>query len=225
MQPPSMYSIESYEPTELRPEEVKQNDTYIRKAFTEKNLFRFEFNLGNNPNIGPHLVNNPKPLNNNIINRYFPQNNNLNRNYSNNRFITNIPTSISMKNPFIKNTSSNNSNLHYNKVFGSIQFNNPFSSKKINNISHISHINHLHHSNNQINNIKYINPVINNNAIIPQKNKTIIMPQIPQIIYRSKSPQISRTVNQLGTIHLNNIYRNRNNISNMPIYRYIIRKN
>ena len=36
MQPPRIYSLESYEPAELRPEETKQNNIFLRRAFSEK---------------------------------------------------------------------------------------------------------------------------------------------------------------------------------------------
>jgi len=197
MQPPQLYSIESYEPTTLTPDEINQNNN-LRRALTDKNVSRFYFNLSNNipnnvPTLNPQIINNNQLVNNNIINP----------NYRQNKFHTIIPKSIPLNNPFIiNNLKANNTN----KVFNTIQFNNPFSNQKINTL-------------------QYINPVlvVKNSNYYPKKN----IPQIQVVplphnnVNRSKSSRYIPTFPQFSNVQPVNVTRNNNM---MPIYRRIINR-
>lgn len=194
MQPPKMYSLESYEPTVLRPEEIKQDNNYIRRAFTEKKVNNFKFNLQNIPILNPQFTNNVKLMNNNIYNvPNMPNSNNLP-----NTFTVNIPTSISMNNPFA-NRNVKKPNL--NKVFTSIQFNNPF-------------------TNNKTNDMKIIHPMTSKNIINFQKNnipRLHILPlPLPRNIHRSKSSsQYLPIYPHFNTLQTSGIPRTNNMI---PVY-------
>ena len=77
MIPPKMYSLESYEPDILRPDEINQNITFNRQPLSAKNLPRLNFIpksvniptlnirplINNNHNIRPQIIRN----NNNVI--------------------------------------------------------------------------------------------------------------------------------------------------------------
>ena len=193
MQAPAMYSLESYEPPVLKPEEVKQNDNFIRKAFTDKNLNRFFF-YGNMPVVNPQLVNNSQMINNNVINV----------NYAQNKFNTNIPSTIPLNNPFISNNFKVNNT---NKVLNTLQFNNPFVNQKVNNIKYIK-----------------IKPAVGNNVLnlpknnIPQIQVRVIPNQDPS---RSKSSCYLPTFPQFGNYQQTTLIKSKNT---MPIYRRIINR-
>ena len=204
MQPPRIYSLESYEPAELRPEETKQNNIFLRRAFSEKKnlLFNYKFNASNIPILNPQIINNERPIN-------YPV---LTNKLTNTRNMTNIPLSITIKNPFFYNNPVTNNSP--NKVLNTIQFNNPFYTNKMN-----------HH--NRI--IKHIKPIPNKNQI---NNQITNYPQQIYIgnplsqnhIYRSASPQFVQNFSKFYTwnnsrYNNNNIYRNKNII---PVYRRII---
>ena len=197
MQPPQLYSIESYEPTTLTPDEINQNNN-LRRALTDKNVSRFYFNLSNNipnnvPTLNPQIINNNHLVNNNIINP----------NYRQNKFHTIIPKSIPLNNPFIiNNLKANNTN----KVFNTIQFNNPFSNQKINTL-------------------QYINPVlvVKNSNYYPKKNipQIQVVPLPHNTVNRSKSSRYIPTFPQFSNVQPVNFTRNNNM---MPIYRRIINR-
>ena len=205
MQPPRIYSLESYEPAELRPEETKQNNIFLRRAFSEKKnlLLNYKFNAPNIPILNPQIINNERPINNPV----------LTNKLTNTRNMTNIPLSITIKNPFFYNNPVTNNSP--NKVLNTIQFNNPFYTNKMN-----------HH--NRI--IKHIKPIPNKNQI---NNQITNYPQQIYIgnplsqnhIYRSASPQFVQNFSKFYTWNNsrynnnNNIYRNKNII---PVYRRII---
>ena len=204
MQPPRIYSLESYEPAELRPEETKQNNIFLRRAFSEKKnlLLNYKFNAPNIPILNPQIINNERPINNPV----------LTNKLTNTRNMTNIPLSITIKNPFFYNNPVTNNSP--NKVLNTIQFNNPFYTNKMN-----------HH--NRI--IKHIKPIPNKNQI---NNQITNYPQQIYIgnplsqnhIYRSASPQFVQNFSKFYTwnnsrYNNNNIYRNKNII---PVYRRII---
>lgn len=193
---PGMYSIESYEPAVLKPEEVKQNEWSIRRAYTEKKQLipNYKFNLANIPVMNPQFINNTKPPNNGFINNKIVHNKNM----------TTIPISVSMKNPF--NYNAPIVNERPNKVMNTIQFNNPFLSNKKNK------------------QIKYVYraPVQNNPFIYQNRNnpQQIKIQRNPQHIYRSKSPQFIQNFIQFHAVNNNNnIIRNK---YVMPVYRKIL---
>ena len=203
MQPPRIYSLESYEPAELRPEETKQNNIFLRRAFSEKKnlLLNYKFNAPNIPILNPRIINNERPINNPV----------LTNKLTNTRNMTNIPLSITIKNPFFYNNPVTNNSP--NKVLNTIQFNNPFYTNKMNHhnriIKHIKPIPNKNQINNQITNypqqIYFGNPLSQNH------------------IYRSTSPQFVQNFSKLYTWnnsrYNNNIYKNKNII---PVYRRII---
>ena len=192
MQVPAMYSLESYEPPVLKPEEIKQNDNFIKRAFTDKNLNRF-FYYGNMPVMNPQLINNNQMINNNVINV----------NYAQNKFNTNIPSTIPLNNPFINNNFKVN---NANKVINTLQFNNPFANQKVNNVKYIK-----------------IEPRVGNNVLNYQKKNS---PQLQIQVFpnsqndqRSKSSCFLPTFPQFGNYQQPTIIKSKNT---MPIYRRII---
>lgn len=201
MQAPGIYSIESYEPAILRPEEVKQNDLLIRRAYTEKKLPSFNFNLGNIPIMNPSFMNNNiNAVNGGFINNKLTHSKNMTN-------MTNIPISISMKNPFNYNNPIINKNP--NKVMNTIQFNNPFLTNK--NYKPIKYI---------------IRPAINKKGIVYQNgNGNIQLQRVnvqrnPQGVYRNYSPQYIQNYSQFHTLNNNsNIFRSKNI---RPYYRRVI---
>ena len=208
MEPPKLYSIESYEPTVLRPEEMKQNNIYLRAAFTEKKLNRFNLNIPSPPSSPPRYMKyNPQIINNNILMNHFNMMNmnNITKNQNIkkiplNSHTTTIPNSLIMKNPFINNNKNNNKVLH------TIQYNNQFVNPKLNQIKYI------------------VNPMPSKNAIVyqrlPQKIPPPNLRNNPTHIYRSKSSQYYHNYTPFQTIHQpNNYYRNNNN---PPVYRRIV---
>ena len=127
MQGPGPYNVESYEPTQLRPEEVKQNDNYLKRAFTtQQKIIPKTFN----PNI----------INSININNQIGYNNMINNNYSNNRLIYNnpqFPTNVNFNisgnvlNPLLMN------NLKQNNIYAKARNNgviNPYNTLQYNNI-------------------------------------------------------------------------------------------
>ena len=201
MQAPGIYSIESYEPAILRPEEVKQNDLLIRRAYTEKKLPTFNFNLGNIPIMNPSFMNN----NINAVNGGFINNKLTHRKNMTNMTI--IPISISMKNPFNYNNPIINKNP--NKVMNTIQFNNPFLTNK--NYKPIKYV--IRPAT-----IKKENPYQNGNGNI-QLQRVNFQKNL-QGVYRNKSPQFVQNYSQFHSLNNDsNIYRNK---IIRPYYRRII---
>ena len=193
MQVPRIYSLESYEPTVLKPEETIQNDLYIRTAFTEKiqNRNKYIFNFGNIPNTNPQNLSNTKYINNN----------GLNRNYILNQYTANIPTNISIKNnPFVYNNLINSNQIQ--NTLQSIPKYNSFFQQKINR-----------------NNIKYIQPINNKAFINYPKNQISQFARHfqPQNIYRNKSSNYYPGFNHLRPVRMNNYNKNIK-----PIYRKIV---
>ena len=193
MQVPRIYSLESYEPTVLKPEETIQNDLYIRTAFTEKiqNRTKYIFNFGNIPNTNPQNLSNTKYINNN----------GLNRNYIQNQYTANIPTNISIKNnPFVYNNLINSNQIQ--NTLKSVPKNNSFFQQKINR-----------------NNIKYIQPINNKAFINYPKNQISQFARHfqPQNIYRNKSSNYYPGFNHLRPVRMNNYNKNIK-----PIYRKIV---
>ena len=182
MQAPAMYSLESYEPPVLKPEEIKQNDNFIRKAFTDKNLNRFYF-YGNMPVANPQLINNNQMINNNLINI----------NYAQNKFNANIPSTIPLNNPFISNNFKVNNT---NKVLNTLQFNNPFANQKINNVKYIKFKPAI--ANNVLNQQK---------KNIPQMQLQVFTPQNAQ---RSNSSCFLPTFPQFGNYQHTTVIKNKN---------------
>ena len=201
MQAPGIYSIESYEPAILRPEEVKQNDLLIRRAYTEKKLPTFNFNLGNIPIMNPSFMNNSiNTVNGRFINNKLTHGKNMTN-------MTNIPISISMKNPFNYNNPIINKNP--NKVMNTIQFNNPFLTNK--NYKPIKYI---------------ISPSIKKKVFVYQNGNQNIQLQgvnvqgYPQGVYRNKSPQFIQNYSQFHNLNNNsNIYKSK---IIRPYYRRVI---
>jgi len=207
-----MYSLESYEPDILRPDEINQSRAFNKLPLSDKNLPRLHFipENGNIPNLKiSQIINNnhfrPQIIknNNNIINPpVIKSSKTLNNHllqikYQANPYPLTVPTSISMKNPFTNKTIINPN--HSNKILNSYNFNNPF-------------------LDNKITNIKYAHPMINKNVtvyyqnnVIPQFNQKIAIPNN----VRSKSNQNIHNFNQFQTIHTSTI-------STMPIYRRIV---
>ena len=183
MQAPPMYSLESYEPPVLKPEEMKQNVSYLRRAFTDKKLDRYYFmnnNINNIPVMNPLITNNnPFVVNKNMITNNFPI-----------KYNRNIQTTIPLNNPFITNNVQANNN---NKVFSSIQFNNPFANQKINTI-------------------KYINPMVNKNNNQKNINQFQVLLLQNRNINRSKSSRYVQTFPQFLTIPQNNALVNNHNL-------------
>jgi hypothetical protein len=201
MQAPGIYSIESYEPAILRPEEVKQNDLLIRRAYTEKKLPTFNFNLGNIPIMNPSFMNN----NINAVNGGFINNKLTHRKNMTNMTI--IPISISMKNPFNYNNPIINKNP--NKVMNTIQFNNPFLTNK--NYKPIKYV--IRPAT-----IKKENAYQNGNGNI-QLQRVNFQKNL-QGVYRNKSPQFVQNYSQFHSLNNDsNIYRNK---IIRPYYRRII---
>ena len=219
MIPPKMYSLESYEPDILRPDEINQNRVFNKPPFSDKNLPRLNYLPGNTVlptlNIRPIINNNqhirPQIIksNNNVINPQVVKsskavNNILQIKYQTNPYTLTVPTSISMKNPFSNKTfiNSNHSNKS-NKILNSYNFTNPFLDKKTNNI-------------------QYIQPISNKNVniyyqknVIPQFNNKIVF----QNNIRSKSNQNFHNFNAFQSKQTSAISSNSNL---MPIYRRIV---
>ena len=197
MQAPGIYSIESYEPAILRPEEVKQNDLLIRRAYTEKKLPTFNFNLGNIPIMNPSFMNsNINAVNGGFINNKLTHRKNMTN-------MTIIPISISMKNPFNYNNPIINKNP--NKVMNTIQFNNPFLTNK--NYKPIKYV--IRPAT-----IKKENAYQNGNGNIQLQRVNL------QGVYRNKSPQFIQNYSQFHSLNNDsNIYRNK---IIRPYYRRII---
>ena len=63
---PNKYSIESYEPLDIRPEEQKQNNSFIKMAFTGKKI--------NTPMKTIRNIHNKSMTENNISNKIYPNN-------------------------------------------------------------------------------------------------------------------------------------------------------
>ncbi len=180
---PSRYDIESYEPTQLRPEEVKQNDNILKRAFTaERGFIPKAFNFGSMNTLN---LNNQLAYNNNLVN-----NNNrlIYKNY-NTAFPTNInlnnPGNITMVNPLLTNK------LKQNNIYGNARNSgviNNYNVLKYNNVP-TTNINNMAYFNN--NKPKYIpkvsqvypsiNLAMNMNRTKYYSNSKIAIP-----IYRTK---------------------------------------
>ena len=211
MIPPKMYSLESYEPDILRPDEINHSRVLNKLPLSDKNLPRLNFLpesrniaslnirqiINNNQQIRPQII----KSNNNIINRpVIKSSKTLNNNilqikYQTNPYSITIPTSISMKNPFTNKTIINSNN----KILNSYNFTNPFLDKKTTNI-------------------KIVRPMTSKNVniyyqknVIPQFNQKNVIPNN----IRSKSNQNTPNFNQFQTIQTSTI-------SAMPIYRRIV---
>ena len=123
MQVQRIYSLESYEPAVLNPDEVKPNDNYFQGAFTEQKppMPKIFFPVSqNNYNFGNNLQINIPTNNNYLYNNY-------------NANISGIPTNIAENRPTIKRTNTLiTNNLKNNIILRSPQnniqyvFNNPF---------------------------------------------------------------------------------------------------
>ena len=220
MIPPKMYSLESYEPDILRPDEINHNRDFNKLPLSDKNLPRLNFlpesrnvlNLNirqivnNNQHIRPqiiktsnNIINTPVVKSSKTLNRY--NNNILQIKYPTNNYTLMIPTIISMKNPYTNKTIINPK--YSNKILNSNNFTNPF-------------------LDNKITNIKYITQITNKNVTVNHQNNAI--PHFNPKIYihnniRSKSHQNVNTYNQFHTMQTNNI----SVIPHiMPIYRRIV---
>lgn len=211
-----MYSLESYEPDILRPDEINKNNAFNKLPLSDKNLPRLNFipenrnipNLNirqiinNNHHIRPQIIKNNIVINPPLIKSSKTLNNNiLQIKYPTNQYTLTVPTSISMKNPFTNKTVIHPH--HSNKILNSYNFTNPFFDKNINNI-------------------KYTHPMTNKNVTVYYQNNVIpqYKPKIGiQNNIRSKSNQNILSFNQFQPMQNNNISVN-NNL--MPIYRRIV---
>ena len=178
MQGPGGYNIESYEPTLLRPEEVKQNDNFLRRAFTtEQKLMPKVFNLNL---INTLNLNNQLAFSNNMINNNYSNNRLIYKNY-NGVFPTNInlngKSNINMANPLLIN------NLKQNNIYANSR-NNGVINTNYNSL--------------QNNNIVYLKNNIPKYQISPNINN----------LPRTKVSQIYPTINQPMNMNRTNIYSN-----------------
>ena len=200
MQGPGGYNIESYEPTLLRPEEVKQNDNFLRRAFTtEQKLMPKVFNLNL---INTLNLNNQLAFSNNMINNNYSNNRLIYKNY-NGVFPTNInlngKSNINMANPLLIN------NLKQNNIYANSRNNGVI--------------------NTNYNSLQYRNiPTANINNFVYLKNnmpKYQISPNINNLP-RNKVSQIYPTINQPMNMNRTNIYSN--NKFKIPIYQRKLNK-
>ena len=157
---PKGYSIESYEPTILRPEEVKQNNNYLKRPFLAREPVH---NINNNRHI------------NNIL---------LNNKYSYNRYNITSPTKILFHQNINNNLTNNNS---YNSYYSTIPKNtnqmnqlriinlNPIKSNKaINYHKYNISPHHIHHFHQPYRQLKK-----NQSSIFPIYSQTRVLSNIP----------------------------------------------
>ena len=111
MKVPLGYSIESYEPTILNVNEVKQNNNYLRQVFTGQKTPQSNYyglNYQNTPIYNSNIL---RP-NNNLVYTNIINNSSLSNKYINNSYITNksiqIPMNYTTTNLKVNNTLKNN---------------------------------------------------------------------------------------------------------------------
>ena len=200
MQGPGGYNIESYEPTQLRPEEVKQNDNFLRRAFTTEQKFMpkvFNLSLMNTLNLNNQLA-----LNNNMINNNYSNNRLIYKNY-NGAFPTNInlnrARNITMVNPLLMNNVKQN-NIYINSRNKGV-INTNYNSLQYNNVPTAN-----------INNIIYLNNNLPKYQISPNINN--LPPTQISHIYPTINPPMNMNTTQMYS----------NNKFKIPIYQRKLNK-
>ena len=196
MKVPLGYDVETYEPAVLNANEVRQNNNFLRQAFTERKSPKNNYFAINYPKM-PIYYNNIVP-NNNLVYTSIVNNNVLDNKYINTNYTISKPTIIPLN--YTANNFNANNNLKYNNYYNlyqSTQLNNQLISP---NIKYVSNNNNnlfmplvAQKPYNQINNIQNPNHH-HHHKLHKNKSRDTLYTLKPQMLYHNNMPVYQRTI-------------------------------